>query len=78
MKKKAQDVFENIGLDLSSGIKMYLAQVIREQGLPFTPRTVNGFTPAFEAQVLYEAAQMKKTKGKVYRSAKEVTRDLFD
>ncbi|KND50865.1 MAG: hypothetical protein AB202_00465 [Parcubacteria bacterium C7867-007] len=68
-KKAAQIVFENMGLDLSSGVKLYLTQVIREQGLPFVPRTVNGLTSAYETQLLREAANAKK-KGKSYSSAK--------
>jgi DNA-damage-inducible protein J len=76
VKKEAQTVFENMGLDLSSGVKLYLAQVIREQGLPFTPRTVNGRTPAYEARLLREAASAKKN-GSSYPSAKAAMRDLL-
>ena len=75
-KKQAQSVFEKMGLDLSSGVKMYLAQVIREQGLPFTPRTVNGFTPAQEAKILTEIAWTKKH-GKSYKSGKEAVADIL-
>lgn len=76
VKKDAQTVFENMGLDLSSGVKLYLAQVIREQGLPFTPRTVNGLTPAYEARLVREAATAKKS-GASYRSAKAALRELL-
>lgn len=76
VKKDAQTVFENMGLDLSSGVKLYLAQVIREQGLPFTPRTVNGLTPAYEARLLREAANAKKG-GVSYSSAKAAMRELL-
>ncbi len=76
VKKDAQAIFENMGLDLSSGVKLYLAQVIREQGLPFTPRTVNGLSPAYEARLLREAANTKKS-GTSYTSAKAAVRDLL-
>jgi len=76
VKKEAQTVFENLGLDLSSGVKLYLTQVVREQGLPFTPRTVNGFIPEQEARILRETAWAKKN-GKRYRSAKEALKDIL-
>jgi len=46
---------------------MYLAQ------LQFTPRTVNGFTPEFEALVLRETAYAEKY-GKRYKTVKEALR----
>ncbi|MDB5264606.1 MAG: hypothetical protein JWN64_177 [Parcubacteria group bacterium] len=76
MKKAAQSVFEKMGLDLSSGVKLYLAQVIQEQGLPFTPRTINSLTPAYEARLLSEAKSAKK-KGTSYRSAKAALQDIL-
>ncbi len=76
MKKRAQSVFENMGLDLSSGVKLYLAQVITEQALPFIPRTENGYTSAFEARMLRQAAQAKKN-GKRYATVEEAMKDIF-
>lgn len=34
-KKEAARVFEKLGLDLSSGVNLYLARVAREQAVPF-------------------------------------------
>lgn len=75
-KKEAQKVFEDMGLDLTSGVKLYLAQVVREKGLPFTPRTVSGFTPGQEKRLLREAAWAKKH-AKRYSSGEEAMRDLL-
>lgn len=36
-KDKAQKTLEAMGLDLSSGIKLFLNQVITEEAIPFTP-----------------------------------------
>jgi DNA-damage-inducible protein J len=77
MKKQAQSIFETMGLDLSSGVKMYLARVIQDKGLPFTPRTENGLTPEYEAILLREVAAAKKN-GTGYRSAKAALNDIFD
>ena len=35
LKADASEVFEKVGLSLSSGIKIYLQAVVREQGIPF-------------------------------------------
>ena len=36
-KKAAQKALAGIGLDLSTGVKIFLNQVVTEKGLPFTP-----------------------------------------
>lgn len=35
LKAEASEVFEKVGLNLTSGIKIYLQAVIREQAIPF-------------------------------------------
>ena len=76
MKKSAQAVFEKMGLDLSSGVKLYLSQVILEKGLPFTPRTENGYTPAQEARLIKET-EYAKIHAKRYKTAEAAMRDIF-
>ncbi len=34
-KKNAQKAFESLGLDISSGIKVFINQVIKDQAIPF-------------------------------------------
>lgn len=36
-KKKAQDLFESLGMTTSTAVTLFLKQSIREQALPFTP-----------------------------------------
>lgn len=36
-KDKAQKSLRGVGLNISSGIKLFLSQVIVEQGIPFVP-----------------------------------------
>lgn len=76
VKKQAQAVFETMGLDLSSGVKLYLARVIQDKGLPFTPRTENGYTEQYERLLLKEIAHAKK-KATPYRSAKAALEDIL-
>ena len=37
LKDKAQAVVQDMGLDLSGAIRIFLAQVVKENGFPFRP-----------------------------------------
>lgn len=37
LKEKAQAVASNMGMDLSSAIRIFLSQMVRENGMPFRP-----------------------------------------
>lgn len=36
-KKKAEKIFDDMGVSMSSALNMFLTQVVRDKGLPFTP-----------------------------------------
>lgn len=38
LRNQAQVVAQGMGLDLSSAIRMFLTQMVRENGLPFQPK----------------------------------------
>lgn len=38
VKKQAQELFADLGLDLSTAVNIFLRQAIRENGLPFEMR----------------------------------------
>ncbi len=40
VKRKAENIFEQMGLSTSSAISLFLNQVVSEQGFPFRPRLV--------------------------------------
>lgn len=42
VKEQAKRLFDNLGLDLSTAINLFLRQAIRQQGLPFKV-TLNNF-----------------------------------
>ena len=51
-KKAAVETLESLGLDMSTAVKMFLQQVVVEQGLPFTPSQNPAFLAAkWDAQV---------------------------
>lgn len=51
-KQEAKKILETLGLDMSGAITIFLHQVILKKGIPFPVITENGFTPAFEQEVL--------------------------
>ena len=63
-KMAASKALARMGLDLSTGVKLFLHQVVTEQGLPFTP-TKN--PAALRAKWDAEGAEVLK-KGKFYRA----------
>lgn len=76
MKKEADKTFKEMGLDLSSGIKLYLHQIIRSRSMPFTIRTANGFTPAQEDKIIKEMDYAMKH-GKSYKTIEELHDDIL-
>lgn len=68
IKKDVAKIFESLGLDMSSGIKMFFNQVLIKKGIPFSVRTENGYTSEFERRInsqseetmaLYRAGKIK-------------------
>ena len=60
-RKKANELFERIGLDIPTAIRMFLKQSIASNGLPFQPmitKDINGFSQ-------YDAARMKRAKKQI-------------
>ncbi|HVY72662.1 MAG TPA: type II toxin-antitoxin system RelB/DinJ family antitoxin [Candidatus Paceibacterota bacterium] len=71
-KRAASKVLADVGLDLSSGVKLFLTQVVTEQGLPFVP-TKN--SALIRARWDREAAEAIKS-GKVYKNGEDVLKDI--
>ena len=75
-KKKAKKVFKDMGLDISTGIKVYLNRVVKDNGIPFVVRTENGYTPEQEQEMIKEV-QWAKKHAKRYISVDEIMKDFF-
>lgn len=72
LKKDASKTFASLGLDTSSAIKMFLTQVVKENGMPFRP-TNN--LEMIKARWDEEVKEALKEKG--YTDVKEMHRDLL-
>jgi DNA-damage-inducible protein J len=71
-KIAAQRTLEKMGLDLSTGVKIFLHQVIAEDGLPFRPtHNVSAIRARWDAEV---AEALKQ--GKVYKTGRDALEGL--
>ena len=72
-KKAANKVFADIGMDMSSGIKIFLQQVVNEKGLPFKPtKNPAALRAIWDAEVEHAIEH-----GRRYKSGKELMDDLL-
>lgn len=51
LKAQAQDVASSMGLDLASTVRMFLTQMVRENGLPFKPNGDPFYSPQNQAHL---------------------------
>jgi DNA-damage-inducible protein J len=74
LKEKASKAFKEMGLDLSSGIKLFLTEVATSETIPFFPSTSKG------KRLLHydkkEIAEAKKS-GKRFTSGKDLVDDIL-
>ncbi len=79
-KESAKKTLNSLGLDLSSGVKLFLHSVINTQSIPFKIRTKNGYTYDEENRILKESkeAMRKHTNDKKsgYKSIDEMFKSL--
>ena len=72
LKKQATETLKGIGFDMSSAIKVFLTQVVREQGLPFRPsKDPQKIREKWDREVARAIAS-----GKTYKNGKDVLKDL--
>ena len=75
-KKQAQKTLDEIGIGISSAIKLFLRNVVITGSIPLTLRTENGFTLAEEDELLNEAKEaLKFSKG--YKNSEELHRNIL-
>lgn len=76
MKRNADKTFRDMGLDMSSGVKLFLHQVVRSGSIPFSIKTENGFTPGQE-QLMIAETRAALAHGKQYKSARAMMIDIL-
>ena len=66
VKKQAQELFAQFGLDMTTAVNMFLRQSIRQRGIPFTLRLDPFYSEANQERLLRAAERMEKTGGTVH------------
>ncbi|MBI5412885.1 type II toxin-antitoxin system RelB/DinJ family antitoxin [Candidatus Peregrinibacteria bacterium] len=61
-KNSAKKVLDEVGIDMSSAIKVYLKQIVIHQGIPMPLVTANGLTPDQEKSILKASKEAKDGK----------------
>lgn len=75
-KVAAQKAFHSMGLDMSSGVKLYLAQVVNKQEIPFHVLSADYLPREKKLQLIREAKYALKY-GKRYATIQEAHRDIL-
>ena len=76
LKRDAKRALEAMGLDLSSGVKLFLTQVVRTQSIPFDLLTANNLTEK-QKNALVRDSQSALKRGKGYVSARALHNDIL-
>jgi DNA-damage-inducible protein J len=76
LKKDASKALKAMGLDLSTGVKMFLTQVVRTNSIPFEIFTYDNLPEAEKLELVKEAKYAMKH-GKSYSQAEEAHRDIL-
>ena len=78
VKKEAQALFSEFGLDLSTAINLFLRQSIREQRIPFEIKIDIPNTETITAMQEVERMKEHPEEYKSYTSFKELLKDVID
>lgn len=75
-KDKAKKIFEANGLDISSGIKLLIAQVVRRNAIPAEFFTADNY-PSMKKSILVREAKDALRKGVSHKSARLLHNEIL-
>ena len=76
LKKQADELFKNLGMNTSVALNMFLTQSVREQSIPFIPSLEVPNAKLISAIEEVEAIEAGKIKAKKYKSFEEALEDI--
>ncbi len=77
IKRESNKILEELGMDMSGAIKIYLKQIVTHKGIPFHLITENGMTPQEEKKILVASQEAQRGKNvKKFKNAKDAIRYL--
>ena len=74
IKKEAQELFKDLGMNLTTAINIFLKQAIREQGLPFYVGQAKYKDEVYQAM---KDAEQGKNLSKGYNDVEEMFEDIL-
>ena len=81
MKKEASKVLHSMGLDMSSCVKLFLAQVVNTKKIPFQVMSADFWPEKKKMALLKEIEKTRKAiqngTAKTYRTAEELHADIL-
>jgi DNA-damage-inducible protein J len=66
VKKQAQELFAQFGLDMTTAVNMFLRQSIRQRGIPFTLQLDPFYSEANQERLLKAASRMEQYGGTIH------------
>ena len=76
LKRKADELFKNLGMNTSVALNMFLTQSVREQSIPFTPSMEIPNKRLLNALEEVEDIETGKVEAKRYKSFEDALKDL--
>ena len=78
LKKACQELYADLGMDLTTAVTIFFRQSLRVQGIPFAITRENPNAETIEAMNEYYAIKEHPEKYKRYSSFKEAMKDVLD
>ena len=77
VKQQAQEIFSELGLDMTTAINVFLRQAIRSKGFPFEVRLSEPNAETIEALEEVKAMKEDPSRGKSYADVDEMMSELL-
>ena len=76
LKLEATAIYEKLGIDLSTAIRMFLKRSVMENGIPFSMTLENGYNPTFAMQAVREMNSQAAQNGVSDLSIDEINAEI--
>ncbi|MCI5677579.1 MAG: type II toxin-antitoxin system RelB/DinJ family antitoxin [Candidatus Faecisoma sp.] len=76
LKKQADELFKNLGMNTSVALNMFLTQSVREQSIPFIPSMEVPNSRLIKAIEEVEAIESGKVPAKKYKNFEDALEDI--
>ncbi len=74
-KRKLDKLFDDLGFDTPTAVRMFFAQVLKFHGLPFAVKQPDNYAETLEAMDEIEE-HIKSKKGKTFKTVNDLFEDL--